>query len=153
MTRKTFGILNAVALGLLVTSPSSANAPTGRYSISNGTVKDGKTGLTWQQQFKSDVCWDEAVQYCAAQAGGWRVPTVRELVTLFDYSQSAVPFIDTTAFPGSPTSISGVFWSSTKRASDSTQVWEVAFTTFWGNVMYYSIAGATECANSVRCVR
>jgi hypothetical protein len=107
-------ILAAVAFSAVGFSMAVA-APTGRYTIANGTVYDSKTKLTWQQTVSTTTySGGGAVTYCAglgAQLGGsgWRLPTIKELVSIVDYSRSA-PAIDPTAFPSTP---SGRFWSST----------------------------------------
>ena len=85
-------------------------APAGRYVISNGTVADSKTGLTWEQAVDP-----KGASLAGAQAicdtlslggqGGWRLPTVKELYSILDFeggsATGSVPMIDPTAFPGS----------------------------------------------------
>ena len=96
--------LPLVALNLLLHA-AYASAPVGRYSVNAGTVFDTKTKLTWQQaapQGMMDLA--AAKNYCptlSATLGGtgWRVPTIKELQSIIDYSQSA-PAIDQSAFPG-----------------------------------------------------
>jgi hypothetical protein len=87
-----------------------AAAPAGRYTVSNGSVFDTKTKLTWQQVVPAETLKTlaDAQTYCAglgANLGGtgWRVPTVKEFLSLVDYSQAAAPLIDPTAFPATPT--------------------------------------------------
>ena len=65
----------------------------------NGTVSDTSTGLMWQQDTDRQtgnkyyvlMTWEEALLYCEnLQLGGytdWRLPTVKELRSLADYSQ------------------------------------------------------------------
>jgi len=81
----------------------------------DGTITDNVTGLMWEQGF--DLCnFDEAQSYAkACTTGGytdWRVPTIKELYSLIDFSgnqgsgdpsskstpSNAVPFIDTDYF-------------------------------------------------------
>jgi hypothetical protein len=90
-------------------------APTGRYTVADGTVYDTKTKLTWQQTASSaSYSFPEARDACAGLGAtlggkGWRVPTVKELLTIVDLSQSS-PSIDTTAFPSfSPSR----YWTAT----------------------------------------
>jgi len=94
-----------------------AEPPPARYAISNGTVHDAKTGLTWQQVFAlANYSQPDAQTYCTnLNLGGfrWRLPTMKELLTLVDFSQSSSPTIDLTAFPGTP---EDEFWTSTAYA-------------------------------------
>ena len=66
-----------IVVGLLsVSSVVHAAAPVGRYAVSNGTVRDTKTGLNWQQAHVTNLTQQDAVAYCLGQGGGWRLPTV-----------------------------------------------------------------------------
>jgi hypothetical protein len=150
-------LLGAIAI-IAVTLPTSADAsaPTGRYVVTsggtgNGTVYDTKTKLTWQQTVASTTyTWANAKTYCGSAAvstslggTGWRLPTLKELQTIVDYSQSN-PSIDSTAFPSTP---AAWFWSSSPLAGSSSFAWLVYF----GNgSAYYDGVSATD---SVRCVR
>jgi hypothetical protein len=122
----TVGIVTLLGLASL----AYANAPTGRYTISNGSVYDNKTKLTWQQAIPSTkYCWDCAKNYCASLGGSaWHLPTMKELQTILDYSH-ANPAVDPTAFPSTP---SDYFWSSTPSAqyasTTTPKAWAVEFT-------------------------
>jgi hypothetical protein len=104
------------------------DAPAGRYTITNGTVYDTKTKLTWQQVAPVTIySWRNAKDYCAglSLAGtGWRLPTAKELQTIVDESRSYSPLVDTTAFAGTP---SDWFWSSSPLAGYQTIAWCVSF--------------------------
>ena len=81
----------------------------------DGTITDNITGLMWEQDF-SKVAWSDAASAAsAATTGGhtdWRVPTVKELYSLMNYTGNqgtgdpssstppadASPFIDTNYF-------------------------------------------------------
>lgn len=69
----------------------------------------------------------EAQKACAAlRTGGysdWRLPTMRELLTLVDYSRHD-PAIDTELFPNCK---SDWYWTSTPYAPDSGYAWFVSF--------------------------
>jgi hypothetical protein len=134
-----------------------ANAPSGHYTMpAQGTVLDTKTKLTWQQAVStSTYSWGSrgtsgtAQFYCASlslNGGGWRMPTIGELVTLVDYSQTGgnVAMIDSTYFPGTP---AAAFWASTPVSGATGLAWIVYFNN--GNTN----ASATSAANYVRCVR
>lgn len=53
----------------------------------NGMLKDAATGLSWQQRDNgSDIDSAGARDYCAGLPGGWRLPSVDELMGLYDKS-------------------------------------------------------------------
>lgn len=149
--------LGAVAI-TMVTSPRSvdAAAPAGHYVVTagsgtgNGTVYDTKSKLTWQQTVSPTThTWAEAKTYCAgvgASLGGtgWRVPTIKELQSIADFSRTADPVIDPNAFPSTP---SELFWSSSPYLGSSGYAWGVGFS----NGNSYSI-GVGDYFR-VRCVR
>ena len=148
--------LCAVAM-IAVILPTSADAtvPGGRYVVTNGgtssgTVYDTKTKLTWQQTISSSFySWADAKTYCAGVepslgGTGWRLPTLKELQSLVDYSQTTPPMIDSTAFPEVP---SYPYWSASPLAGSSSKAWLVY--SYYGLTSYDVVFGAF----SVRCVR
>jgi hypothetical protein len=148
--------LCAVAMiAVILPTPADANAPGGRYVVtnggtSNGTVYDTKTKLTWQQTISSNsYAWADAKTYCAGVGSslggtGWRLPTLKELQSIVDYSQADSPMIDSTAFPGTP---SDWFWSASPASYSSSDAWFVYFVD--GSSSYYHITDT----DYVRCVR
>jgi Protein of unknown function (DUF1566) len=134
---------------LALTKTADANAPAGRYTISAGTVYDTKTKLTWQQSVPTTTyVWADAKAYCSSAAvgaalggTGWRLPTIKELQSLIDYTQSSA--IDQTAFPGTPAG--GLFWSSTPSADTPTSAWAIVN----GKAFAYDMATTAYA----RCVR
>jgi hypothetical protein len=149
--------LCAVAMiAVILPTPADASAPAGRYVVtnggtSNGTVYDSKTKLTWQQTISSiSYTWADAKTYCAGLGSslggtGWRLPTLKELQSLVDYSQTTPPTIDSTAFPGTfPAS----FWSASPLAGSSSLAWIVFF--YYGNT---DLSDVSSYGNNVRCVR
>jgi hypothetical protein len=106
----------------------------------DGTVKDNLTGLVW---LKDANCfgqrnWAMALTDCntlnsgecglsdGSAEGDWRLPNVRELHSLIDYSQedpamtSGHPF--TNVWYGEPSSL---YWSSTTDAGEAGTAWGV----------------------------
>jgi hypothetical protein len=114
-----------------------------------GTVTDMVTGLVWQQSSAtSPLIWAAAKTYCASlglggvSTGGWRLPSVIELLSLVDDTRSW-PAINPVAFPSTP---STSFWSSSPSAVGVDSAWIVSF-----------IDGGdgfepTSNSDSVRCV-
>lgn len=96
----------------------------------DGTVTDDVTGLLWQQQ-PDDVYrpWEDALAYCEdldlADRTDWRLPEVRELVTIIDYGTHS-PTIDTGYFPYT---FSNNYWTATRYADLSYFSWRISFNT------------------------
>lgn len=100
----------------------------------NGTVTDLLTGLIWLQDADrfGEVTWDSALnkaKFLAAgshgltddsAAGDWRLPNVRELRSLLDYSQVA-PMIPAGHPFGNVQN--AIYWTSTTLASAPTLAW------------------------------
>jgi hypothetical protein len=144
-----FGL--ALAAELLSAPAIRADAPAGRYTYpTTTTVLDTKTGLVWQrktamtpasQAGATSTCFNNP----SALAGtGWRLPTVKELLTLLDLTRSNG--LDSVAFPSEP---AGTYWSSTSANSGGTFGFIVHFPP--SNITNES-ASADE-THLVRCVR
>lgn len=136
-------ILAAVAWG---------EAPQGQYTDrGDGTVKDNRTGLLWQQHHEGGFTLVGAQNHCLGlRLGGflgWRVPTRLELESIVDFGHrwatTATASLDQTAFWGD---VASTTWTSTPYAGDSTQVWVISFA---GGRAYHS---STSELNAVRCV-
>jgi hypothetical protein len=59
----------------------------------NGTITDSATGLTWMQSDSgAGMNWESALSYCEnldlAGAADWRLPNVKELQSIVDYTRS-----------------------------------------------------------------
>jgi hypothetical protein len=149
--------LTAVAVSRL----AGANAPSGRYTVSGGTVYDTKTKLTWQQTSPLAayaISAGAAANYCAGLSStlggsGWRLPTVKELLSIIDYSQLTngrlmLPGMATDPaflYTGAPLPI---VWSSTPSAQNPlTAAWTVDFS------QGATLVNPDGNQNAVRCVR
>lgn len=93
----------------------------------DGTVTDITTGLMWQQGEGKAMTWEKALAYCEnldlAGYRDWRLPNIRELLSLVDDNRSE-PSIDTSYFPGCRPSI---YWSSTTHTVYPSLAWHVGF--------------------------
>ncbi|CAK0752417.1 conserved exported hypothetical protein [Gammaproteobacteria bacterium] len=106
----------------------------------DGTVTDGCTGLMWAacsvgQTYIAGTCtgtvssmaWSKALvaakNSTLANYSDWRLPNIKELISLVDYS-SFDPSIDVNYFPNTP---SEYFWSASAFAYDSDDAWDVYF--------------------------
>ena len=107
----------------------------------NGTVSDASTGLMWQQDDCGEgLDWENGLSYCenleVADHEDWRLPNVKELQSVVDYSGS-FPAIDDLFSVTPITNEAGdadypYFWTSTSAYFGTNQpeyyyAWYVAF--------------------------
>jgi hypothetical protein len=143
MNRLSCAVCCAV-LSLIWVGYARAGTPLDRYQTAGEVITDTRTGLAWQRTVSANsYTWDEAKNYCAGLGGGWRLPTVKELLTLADPTRID-PSIDRAAFPNTPTA---AFWSSTPFVRLSGYAWWVH--TFDGA----SKMDVVSAACRVRCVK
>ena len=117
--------------------------------MGNEAVLDKETGLVWEKSTDATTrIWNAALSYCyglnLGGRGGWRLPTVEELRTLVDPTQS------NPALPGGhpfTNMRSDIFWSSTTYESNTGYARNVFFND--------GLVGYHDKGNSfyVRCVR
>jgi hypothetical protein len=139
--RSTTRFARPVLLATALLAPAAWAAP---FTVNaGGTVTDAATGLTWDQCYLgqgTDGCaglpptalaWADAL--VAAQDmniqrykghADWRLPNVKELLSLRDLSRSMSPAVDLQAFPGT---LGAPFWSSTTVAPTAGNAWAVGF--------------------------
>jgi hypothetical protein len=113
-------------------------------------VLDKETGLVWQRVANYSQDWNYSVYHCydlnLGGRKGWRLPSVDELSSLVDPSQSnpALPL-------GHPFTVvyasSSYYWSSTANPFYSDQVWMVGFSDG------HAYGTAKTVANYALCVR
>jgi len=99
----------------------------------NGTVTDNATVLTWTQNDSGEgLDWEGALNYCAsldyAGISAWRLPNVKELQSIVDYSRSpdatdsaAIdPIFNTSTITNEAGQLDyPAFWSSTTHVSSN----------------------------------
>lgn len=147
-----------VLLALETPAAVQAKARPGRYKPApdgQGTT-DTVTHLIWQIELSAgSYNFEDAKKYCAQLtplAGGWRLPTLRELLSLVDPTELP-PAIDHEAFPGTPSDPGpnepgkAGFWSSTDFAGQDGTAWFVNFQ--YGSTNHE----AKSVRKRVRCVR
>lgn len=123
-----------------------------RYQPAGDSVADGLTGLAWQRAVSPGrLSFADARAYCAGLDGGFRLPTVNELLTLVDFSVAQTtaptpPMIDALAFPETPAE---VFWTSSVPQLASVTAYTVNFAN--GQTVIKTSMSAPPDAN-VRCV-
>jgi len=136
-TRAALVVLGFMTLAAFVALQPSATAQSpsssGRFTLVMGgeAVKDNKTGLLWEQS--PDLIhdtWSTSVARCPTKSvggqKGWRAPSVEELKSLIDPSQT-----DPALPEGHPFSNikSEIYWSATPSKSDDIVAWQVSFFT------------------------
>lgn len=108
-----------------------ATSPVNRYLVASGTARDVRTGLVWQVVPSATPASLAVAQAACAElklgafASGWRLPTIRELVSLIDESREQAPLLPPifSAGPAAKT------WSSTERHNPRTANFVVDFAT------------------------
>jgi hypothetical protein len=113
---------------------------------SDGTITDKVTKLIWQKSTdSSQLNWSSADNYCTslslANHNDWRVPTVKELLSIVDYG-ALHPAINETYFPDT---FSVYYWTSTQYLSSGGRK-----AVFFESGYPYSISESTN--SYVRCV-
>lgn len=130
--------------GAVVRATLSIDTQSGSFTVTtameDGTVADPKTGLMWKrcmegQTWSNGTCIGTPSTYTFAQANAltgavtfagqsdWRVPSIRELTTIVDYTL-ANPAIDLNAFPNTY----GTFVrSSSSNPYNANCPWSVSF--------------------------
>ena len=142
---------------LCVRSPHRADLPSEHYTYAadSGVVRDNGTRLVWQRSPASQTfSWADAKAFCEGSAvsdalggSGWRLPNVKELWTLVDFSRCSPPVTDQAAFPETP---ADDFWTGTEYADGPPQgptlAWAVNFSSGRGARLPF------EEKHHVRCV-
>lgn len=164
---RTARLLELVVTGALVLLAGTvrADAPADQYglfSAENVTIVDNYTGLTWSRAVQSKTTFSNAQLVCSNSVkdengiGGFRLPTLKELLTLvdegtnqdFQNGQTVLRAIDLNAFPKTPV---GPFWTITRSDSVGVgapdQAYAVSFDT--GDVVSQSAAATLP----FHCVR
>jgi hypothetical protein len=137
--------------------PAESSTAAGHYSDNgDGTISDSSTGLMWQQGTAGRMMssWEQALAYCEnLNLGGhtdWRLPTIKEIHSLVDYSRYN-PAVNTTYFLD--TQPSSLYWSSTTYMNDTSLglAWSTYFR-YGGNNGNFK-AGDGSIPADVRAVR
>jgi len=117
----------------------------------DGTVTDNRTGLTWQQGTTTTYTWTNALAYCnnntpSLPGSGWRLPQVKELFSLVDFTVTSNAKINLTYFPSTP---ANNFWSATTYPYSGVQSYAM-YVDFGSGGVY---ADNKALSYYVRCVR
>jgi hypothetical protein len=122
--------------------------PSPRFTDNGDTITDNLTTLMWAEDANiwGYTNWNGAIDNCnGLSLGGhddWRLPTVNELQSLFDFSQtthalpSGHPFLNVNVY---------YYWSSTTYAGDTGQAW-------WVRLYLGHVSPSAKTTISVRAV-
>ncbi len=149
-------VVRGALLGVLFTLPVSADAPVDQYANFDSYsrfITDKHTKLVWERPaapYPDAMKFLDAQAHCTALGAGYRLPTLKELLTIVDeephdeYENTAnvARYIDRSAFPKTPAE---QFWSSSMK--DATKAWTVDFGS--GDTVP---AGTSSAVARVRCV-
>jgi hypothetical protein len=121
-----------------------------RFAVTSSSgveaVVDAATTLTWQRGMSPNpLGWSDAAPYCASLGGGFRLPGVKEFLSLVDWMSKGAA-IDHAAFPGTP---QAAFWSSSRLAGSATDALLVDYTS---SDSARSGSETTQTLEQVRCV-
>lgn len=109
------------------------------YDNQDGTITDNATGLMWMQSGSEDTYnWEEALSYAEgmdfAGYSDWRLPTIKELQSIIDYTKSP----DTSNSPA----IDDLF----TLTSFMNEANELDWGYYWSGTTHNSIMGASNAA-------
>jgi hypothetical protein len=108
----------------------------------DGTILDTQTGLMWSSNFTENLTWKQAIDFASKlELGGlsdWRVPTVKEFMTLIEYAA----LDPASSFPGMP---SESFWTSQLYKGDESVAWFVDFYGGYVNNIFKTRLFAVRC--------
>lgn len=115
------------------------------FSKNGNIVTDSITGLQWQDNETVSKAWTGAMDYCEALSldgqSDWRLPNLKELISLVDDSK------DAPAISAVFEHTASYYWSSTTYALYTNTAWSIYFS----NGYPYSYLKGDH--NYVRCVR
>ena len=109
-----------------------------RFIEKSDCYLDQETGLEWSKDNYGPYTWDQLMSFDKGSI--WRVPTIKELLTLVDYEKygpaASLPEIELSNY-----------WSSTPYADDTNYAW---YTYFYDGYSYVSRKSNSHYVRAVR---
>ena len=130
--------------------PPRCAPPGGRYQPAADLVLDTFTGLTWQKGVgPSPTSLAMLATYCSGLGPGFRLPSIKELLTLVDYgiSTSFGTPLDLTVFDP----ISAYLWSSSASLGSEMGIWTLDLVDVEGGQIVPAAIG--DPSGAVKCVK
>lgn len=114
-------IMAPLALAIGIKSVKGSEPPGRLVANGDGTVTDTVTKLVWQQTTNVGAALSTQASTCASLSlgnltSGWRLPTIKELVSIVDYESPTSPLIDTAIFNDILTAEYHNYWTSDATA-------------------------------------
>jgi hypothetical protein len=112
------------------TSATGSETTTAMVDLGAGTLAQTATGLEWARSDNgADIDWGNASKYCAGRGPGWRLPSVTELLSIYDKSGTA----STSCGAGYTCKVSSLFqltgpWLWSNEANNALSAWIVILT-------------------------
>jgi hypothetical protein len=111
-------------------------------------VYDASSGRHWQRPAAPEPKnWRDATSYCESLGDGYRLPSMKELLSIVDFETPSQSALDSSAFPDTPP---GAFWSATRAAGEASKV---LTTNFMTSDRAYAQVFDEDTEQYVRCVR
>jgi len=123
-------------------------------NFASAAVLDRETGLVWQRSpstSQSDWAFASVLKCMNANIGtrkGWRLPTVQELMSLIDQTQTSPALPIGHPFSNVQSAALAAYWTATADAGDPSRAYTVAF--FQGNLFSNSLKSSNAYAWCVR---
>lgn len=108
--------------------------------LDNGTnVCDNTSGLVWERTpVNAFRTFQQAVAYCSAKRGGWKVPGIKDFFTVVDYATVNPPLPSGHPFV---IPVNSEYWSDTPIVGHQDEVWTFILDTgrtFSANIIHTS---------------
>lgn len=141
-------------------APANAQPSYTKYMLSSEEVTlDHRTGLMWAADGAAAGCaggglltWVSALNQCESLSfagfSDWRLPDIRELMSIVNYGAGTPPAVNTAYFPNT---VSNYYWSSTTYLFAPSYAWSINFS---DGMFITSVLGNQKTnTNYLRCVR
>ncbi len=144
-----------VAASAVAAQPDAVVRDVRWTSLGNGVLKDERTKLEWSRDDNGeDIDWNKAKAYCDGKLGGWVLPGVMELESLYDEHEAGVRCGQASCKVSAQFHLTGAwFWSATQVGKDSTDGIELAWGVLMANGAKTQTVREASYGSRVLCMR